>query len=180
MYASAPRTRPHTPPALSNFTVSTGPKDGEVTLKWNSAESHWNVWKYHVWLIKKGQKGYGTEKTVNNDKNSYVFSNLEHGVEYTGRVQYSTEPITGSLSRSELAVAHGRAKASAPGQVMEVTATPGLRSVAVSWNKVASKPNITISGYRVTWVSGDFNHGTCLTPPVALHFQEGYRLQGIR
>ena len=113
------------PPALKNFTVSTGPKNGEVTLRWDSAESHWNVSNYKVWLIRDSKTGYGSSTNVAKDKNSYVFSNLEHGVKYRGRVAYNTIPITSHLSMSVTAVARGLAKAPEPGQVTGVTLTPG-------------------------------------------------------
>ena len=133
------------PPALENFTVSPGPNYDEVTLRWDSAESHWNVYKYHVWLSKRGESNpVITERFVDNDKNSYVFPHpddsveLERGTEYTGYVRYSTYPLNANNWISETATAHGSPKAPKAGQVENVTLVPGPTegSLTASWKAI--------------------------------------------
>ena len=165
-YASLVQTTvpTETPPRVSKFWAQTGPGIGRINLTWERP-SGWNITSYSVRWKRKLQSKYVNFQSVSGTSTSHSII-VEPSTTYDVGIYYYVKPDDTSLNTKPSAIAYSYARSRGwdPAKPTGFTATPGLRSVAVSWNKVASKPNITISGYRLSWISGDFNYGPCPYP----------------
>ncbi len=152
------------PPKISNFSLSPGPGLTDLSLSWDSPPSGWNITGYEIRYKKSSEGTYTNFKSTGSNSTSYRLTFLEPGAEYDVGIRYYIRPDDKSNETKASPVVYGkeRSRGYVPKKVEGVTVTPGLRSLAVSWND-ASETEITISKYRIEWVSG-LNFGACGSP----------------
>ena len=152
------------PERVSKFWAQAGSSIGWIKLTWERP-SGWNITSYSVKYKKRTQQSWSNVQSVSGTSTSHTFSG-EPATVYDVGIHYYVKPNDKSTDtkQSMTAYSYARSRGHEPDKPTGVTATPGLRNVAVSWNKVPSGGNFTVNGYRVAWVSGDFNHGYCPYP----------------
>ncbi len=127
--------------------VTATPGVGTLDVSWTSVTG---ATGYKVqW--KSGSQNYDSSRqTTVGAVTKHTISSLTAGTQYTVRVIATKTNADDGQASSEVT---GIPKAAAPGQVTGVSATPGVGSLAVSWDAVSGA-----TGYKVQWKSGSQNY----------------------
>ena len=117
----------------------------QLTVSWNAvgdASGYKVRWK-------SGEQEFGPEReavVAGSATTEYAIRSLQAGTEYTVQVMATRENAADGLPSSSVT---GIPQAPPPGQVINVTVTPGEAQLAVSWDQVDDA-----DGYRVQWSAG--------------------------
>ena len=124
---------------VSGVRVAAGVE--QLTVTWNPVSE---ATGYQVQWRSGEDQDFATAD-VPGDTTEYTIQSLEAGTEYTVQVIATKE---NAEDGAPSAAVTGIPRAPAPGQVTNVTVTPGMEQLAVSWDAVTGA-----DGYRVQWTA---------------------------
>ena len=121
--------------------VRVAPGVEQLTVSWNPVSE---ATGYQVQWRSGEDQDFATAD-VPGDTTEYTIQSLEAGTEYTVQVIATKENADDGAPSAAVT---GIPRAPAPGQVTNVTVTPGMEQLAVSWDAVTGA-----DGYRVQWTA---------------------------